>query len=642
MPDTTSSRSAGVADAPPATGRNGSSDDGSRRRRWGVRGVGPPGRTDHALPWLAVLLIVVLGAVPMLMALDEAEVVDAASAEAVGTSVQTWRDMAVVPRGGMKLLPPTPRYNGQPRFDDPPGLTWLHLLALSPLDRDEATVEDLIYATRLVSVAFGLLLIASVFWAGRSIGGIVTATMAGLVCASMPAVLTSGREATAAMQLAGMAVFAAAAALWAARPFKPHASLTRQAVGWTLCGLALGAAVLIGGAAMTLRILLPLIVVLLICPRRVGNLLALAAACCIAALMLAPWAVHVHEQSPTAWRSWFGPVLPSSWDGLGELGQAAACRLGWVLLGTLPWTLWLVGALVQPLSTSSTGARQRMFVGWGWFMTLALLLLVMPPSGSAQRLDLLLLLAVASLVTGQVFRQYSDLSDQGRHVRYWSTMRFPQLALLLTLSAALPMVLGYQDGLIRDGWMPRAVVAPMNAFYWIGLAVALTGIAGLSMRYALQHHPGRTLACWSVWTVTASAVIAIAATRGPLYQSQVNEEARALRQVVGDAAVAYVGAEAREPDPVLLLYSGLMISPRSAEQVEQIASEGEDFYVLTPIGESPKGSWQSIDTLPAARQRLWRSQGGKEQPVDESASVDKMEQTPEPAVASPDRGSHER
>ena len=34
----------------------------------------------------------------------------------------------------------------------------------------------------------------------------------------------------------------------------------------------------------------------------------------------------------------------------------------------MPWTVWLIGAIVQPFSTSSTGVRTRMFIGWSWFI----------------------------------------------------------------------------------------------------------------------------------------------------------------------------------------------------------------------------------------------------------------------------------
>lgn len=575
----------------------------------------PPKQRDHILPWLTVLACLLLAAAPLLIELGRPDVVDRNEALTLATSVQTWRDARALRGDDGSLVPPTPRFNGEPMVQRPPGVTWLHLIAFSTLDRADAPLESLILRGRLVSVAFALLAIAAVFWAGMSIGGLTTAALSALVCAALPLVVHEGRMATPAMPQLGAAMLCVAAALWAARPLKPAPALLRQASGWTIAGVALGATVLIGGIEIVAKVLVPLAIVLAICPRRLSYFFGIVAVVSIAALMVTPWALHVHEQDPTAWRSWLGRVTPALWTRPAELVDVVGHRVVWMLLATLPWTVWLLGGLIQPLSTSSKGVRQRMFMGWVWFLGVVLLLVLLPPQrGSA---ELLLALPAAALLVAQVFRQYTDLSDEGRHARYWRLVRYPYIAVLLALSIALPLAMAWQHELHADGYLPRLVVPPMNWLYWAGLAAVLLGIVGLSIRFAVQHFPARALVCWAIWVIVACGVMSIPLARGPLYASAIKTDAQLLAQIVRDTPVAYLrpidrpaGAPEASPDPGLLLYAGVTIPTLTPEQARQVAEEGELFYLLTPEATPPGPIWREVQVLESG-EALWHTLEGR-------------------------------
>lgn len=563
------------------------------------------------MPWLALLLILALASAPLLIELHEPDAANEVEARTVATSVQTWRDYVRLDESHRGLIPPTPRYNADPVLDRPPGVAWLHLLFFTSLERDEATVDQLLHRARLASAVFALLTVAAVFWAGMSIGGLQTAILAALTCASLPVFLCHGRLATPAIPQLGAAVLAVAAALWAARPLKPSPSLIRQALGWTICGLALGTAVLFGGASLVPKVLIPLAVVLAICPRRITYLFALAAACAIGALMALPWALHVHEAEPITWRDWGGSLVPERWANVGLLSAWIGRAIAWTLLALMPWTLWLIGGLIQPFSTSSVGSRRRMLIGWLWFLgTLAMLLALPPARDEAQ---LLLLVPPGAFLIGQVFRQFADLSAEGRHARFWRLARYPHLVLLTAVSVAAPMILASQFDLVRDGWLAGPITQPMTWMYWTGLSLALVGIVALSFRYAGAHYPARAAACWAVWVVVAWTVVQTPVGRGPLGENPVRNDAEELARLVGDAPVVYVASEpeAGEPSPTLLLYSGLSVPTLTPAQADQLVGEGQAVYALTPGSRPPSEAWRWVHRFEATEQALWHTLQGR-------------------------------
>ncbi len=332
-----------------------------------------------------------------------------------------------------------------------------------------------------------------------------------------------------------MAILSVAAAIWAIRPLKMPGGLVRQASGWLMCGLFLGMAVLTGGAADLPFILVPILLIFALYPHRLSHFMGLVAAVIIAGLLTTPWALYVHEQNAAVWQSWAHTLVPDYFHDIKALGEVVSERFVLLVLATLPWTGWLIAGLLQPFSTSSHGSRLRMFLGWVWFVPVGLLMLGAPGYGTLR--EMMLVLPAAALLSGQVLRQYSDLSDEGRHARIWRLLRWPNAFVLMFASVAIALVGRFQPGIIRAGWLPEPVLATMSVWYWVGLGVVLLLIVILSMRYAERHHPGRTVVCWAAWTIVAWCALVVPVTRGPMVRTPYAQAGALVRQATTGAGV---------------------------------------------------------------------------------------------------------
>lgn len=488
--------------------------------------VRPSRRRDAGTAWLVLLGLLVLAALPLAMELFRPAVYDAQEDRAVAVAVETWRRNVAYTDPEHLLDPWTPVYQGEPRSEDPPATTWLHVIALRRTMEPgmDPNAQALLWA-RIIGVGMTLLLIGSVYWAGHSIGGVLTASMSGLVGLSMPVLIYFGRLGSGDVHLAAWVALSIAAALWAMRPMRRNPALARQFLGWLVCGVGLGMATLTAGPVAIPPVVLPLAVMSLICPRRLGHTLGIIAAIAVAVLVVTPWSIHVHESMPDGWRQWVSTMQPAAFRGDWAIyGQTVGWR-AWAALAVLGlWALWLVPGLLQPFSTSTGEARRSMTLGWSWFVATAALMLLAP--GPAEVRPLMLLIAPASLMIGQVMRQYHDLSAEGRHARLWRTSRLLTLIATGVFSLAIPALVMFETSLPNwsTQWLgtSQTLFMPMHPGYWVGAAVALLLIAILAGRFALANHPGRALAGWSAWLVVLMVLMTVPLARGQFMKTPAN------------------------------------------------------------------------------------------------------------------------
>ena len=534
--------------------------------------------------WLTLLACLTVASSALLVDIDKPDVTRMTEAQSLATSIQTWQRHATLndtsPAGfGAERM--VPYRNEKKQLKDPPGLAWSHLAALAMFDAPaESDLPQLIFRARITTVVFALLTIAAVYWAGHSIGGMSTAAMSALVCAANPVFIYYGRLATADTQHAALTMVAVAAALWAIRPLRPAPSVERQFIGWVTSGLAMGTAILTGGPWTMLYVALPILLLLVLCPGRLSHLLGLLAALLIGTLMVIPWAVYADQHDATAYLHWLTTIRPSDEGVWGRLADQASRRILFLLAAMLPWTLWIAGAVIQPFSTSSTGTRLRMLLGWVWF-TAALLLVLFNPR-QVQSADPLIILPAASILIGHLFNQYAALASEGRYARLWRLLRWPHLAMLIVLSTAVPAAIYLQTPLQKLGWLSHTMADPPSWYYGLCLSVALLSIVFLSLRWAVQQFPVRSLVCWAAWTLTVTAVMAIPLSRGPAMANNVDDRVRA--QVQGKA-VYWFDPEGSEPNPILMLYAYpnraiRMVAPQEIEQLQKI---NEPFILVAPI-----------------------------------------------------------
>lgn len=508
-----------MSETPPVTQDRETGSPAKRPVRSGAETVGramPPKRERSAwMAWLTLLLCLLAIAAGVLSGIATRGVMVGRESAAVGGLAETWSHQRALEDGeGWEPLAWTPVEGGELRFGDPPGALWLQMLAMWDLRGGEVDRDTMRLRGRLVSAAMLLLAVAGTFWATHAIGGVLPATLAALAAGSMPLWLAWGRTSDPALVTAGWTMLAVGAGMWATRPLRPPPSVPRQVLGWALCGVLLGAAVLSGGLRALPPAVVPLVIVLVIAPHRVGHLLGLLTALATMALMLTPWALHVHEHDAGAWYTWWQALSPTQWDRPVGYGKLMLERLGWLALLLSPWSLWVGAGLLQTFSTSTSGARFRMLIGWAWFVLIAAMLLASPGQRLVQ--PLLLAVSAAAVVVGQVFRQFSDLASGGRIPRLWRWLRWPHFGALALLTLALPGAAIFQRTLVSAAVLDSPWVAPMAWQYWA--AGALTGgmLLGWSIKTLVRHEPARCAILWGVWGIVMTAFFAGPVARGPL------------------------------------------------------------------------------------------------------------------------------
>lgn len=576
-----------------------------------------PHKHDRLGAWLALLLCLALAAVPMLLYLDAPDALPTVESPTVAVAAETLRQRELLTSDAYSLEPLVPWKQGQPQYEPPPGIIWLQLAAFEASELSSPTdTRELIRNARYASVIAGLLAVAAVFWIGLSFGGLVTATLSAFVLIACPVFLFYARLAGPHVPLMAMSLLSLASAIWAIRPLKLPASLTRQGLGWGLSGLFMGMALLSGGLEALPIINAPLLLILILCPHRVSHLMGMVAAVIIAVLLATPWALYVHEQNPDIWQVWVAQLQPLYMRDWQQLGPIAGERFMHVLVMMLPWTPWLITGIMQPFSTSSAGARLRMFLGWVWFVAITLLLIMAP--GHARVDELLMVLPAGAVLVGQVMRQFVDLSAEGRHTRMWRLLRWPHTFLMMLVSLALPTALHYQNRLLQEGWLEQPVVATMPTLYWAGMASALALLTLLSLRFVVGHYPGKATVCWAIWSVTAFSLLMIPVARGPWLQTPLQRDGIRIAAFAGagdiymlaesDAAAAAPAEEESDTEvlPTLMLYAQQALPPITHAQVQQAKTEPTQLFVLSPADITLGEGYMLQQVLDVSGMKLWR------------------------------------
>lgn len=536
----------------------------------------PSGVTDQPALWLLLLLCLALMLPLMLVELHRNDVTHPGEARALVQARELHDQLALLDTNGILQLEPwVPLYNGHRQYTAHPGLDWIYATGIGLHEHLIGPVgpQRLILIGRCTSALFAGMVIVGVFWAGRCIGGNYTAAFAALLCLSTPILIYHGRLATAEMPSIGFSTLAVASALWAIRPLKPAPSVWRQALGWGFSGLCLAGALLVAGPIAWLTVGLPMLMMIVLCPGRIGHVLGLIATLLTGFVLVLPWTLFVYDRQPTAWLAWIEPLIPSLWqDPLGFVMEISV-RLGLVMLLLLPWTLWLLGGLGQPFSPSSKGARVRMFLGWIWFAPLTLLLVSLPKGDEPA--FLLPLIPAAAVLIGQTFSQFVELAAQGRYAKTWRRLCWMHLFLLVAASVIIPLLIQTQSPPVE------AYFAPMGWTLVVGLIVILWTILLLGLRTMLGDYPGKSLSLWAGWSMILLFTLLIPFNRGPLAHQPLRYAMPAMMELVGSEPIHWLSDEPpHEPHPVVLLYAQRAMPQVTLKQLKPLLQDQPQVYVM--------------------------------------------------------------
>jgi hypothetical protein len=459
-----------------------------------------------------------------------------------------------------------------------------------------------------------LLAMVSIFWAGHSIGGLRTATLAALVCLGSPLWLYDARLAEPAMVYVAWSLLSIAAALWAIRPLKPPPSIWRQGFGWMLCGTAMAAAVLCVGPGGFAGCCLPILVMLFICPNRLSHALGLVAALLIALLMVMPWAVYAHLRDPAAWPTNMAAWVPMDWLDPGLMFSRGLERLGLTLLVLMPWTLWLIAGVVQPFSHSSEGARAKLFLGLGWFAVAVVVFLGSTNDGGEA--TLLAVIPAGAIVFAELFEHYRTLADMGRYARFWRIMRWTHIFVLICVTMLVPTFLWIRPAAIPDRFSANQVFGSVHPVFVAGVTAALALMLVLSIRWAAKHHPVKAALAWCLWGIMLLFSIILPVWTGPVSTNPLSKEGEAIAGVTHGSRLFYLippnatggtPSDKLKANPILVLYANQSIPAITQAELEQVASENQQFFVLTRRSTTPPlpGMTPTLE-LAQVELKLWR------------------------------------
>lgn len=496
-----------------------------------------------------------------------------------------------------------PLYNGQRRLESAPGACWIHMLVLHATGQRADNTQHLITTLRRVSVTAALLTLAAVFWCGFSIGGRRTACLAALICAANPVFIYYARLASPAMLHTAWALMSIAAALWAIRPLKPPPSAERQLIGWLICGLCLGAATLTAGPITAVTVVMPILLLMLMCQDRVGHLMGLLAAMFMGMLTVMPWVLYVHEQDSSVWQRWIIHISIGQTGSIAQMTMTAGRRAVIVLTAALPWTVWYIAAVMQPISTSSRGQRIRMMLGLVWFVLLVAALGSMPQGDNLGHW--LAALPASAVMLGQLISQYDELASTAYYARLWRWLRLAQVLIVVIGSVALPIAIFATPPLVDVDAMSRLLHDPHRWAVPGSLMIGLLLIAVYSARWADSHYPAKAATAWAVWALVVLTTAAAVLPTADFARNVARDDARNIIVAHNHAPVYWLGKGAI--DPTVLLYAGKPTPQISLPQFEQLLAEGKPFYLLGPRELAVHGDklkW--VASLVHVGRQLWR------------------------------------
>jgi 4-amino-4-deoxy-L-arabinose transferase-like glycosyltransferase len=450
-----------------------------------------------------------------------------------------------------------PSHDWKPRLKKPPMVTWMHFLAWADLDPSEAEPDLLLYRARLLAVAMGLILLASVFWIGHTLGDLRLAVIATLVAGSTFFFQRQARTSSYDIHFVAWATLSIASALWAMNPRGGEVSRARLILGWLIAGLAMAASTMSKNPLAVAMVGLPVGgTIVLLTGRRKAAIFGLLAAVAITALIVTPWYIYVARTYATAEEK----LMREFTQPRGEDAQEFYYYICIFAL-VMPWTLWLISGLIHPFMGAARGRRRRLLVAWLWFVLICVFFSI--PAAKQQRY-ILPALPAAALLIAQVWRDHDVLAQHGRRDRSAGGLIRAHWIMLLVASILIGLFFALQEPIIEavadwhrqtaarlqaegrttgplwewvsgDDYPTKPVIEPVP-WMWAGLStLVLAGLAVAGLRVHLRGRPMHAAIIGAVWGLFLFGVIWHYYALAPSAVHPIRAPARELAHRVGDA-----------------------------------------------------------------------------------------------------------
>lgn len=557
------------------------------------RAMLPPPPVNRLQIWGALALGLVLLLPPLLIGLGKADTTYTMEKITLGSSQETW--LRQHEQGGRNWL--IPRWNGEPRVNKGPMSIWINMAAWWPLDPQTAEPQTLVHRARLAGVLLALVTAGCTFWAGMSVGGIRVAMMAMLATGTCLLFVRQGRWASYDVHLTAFTALAIASGLWAMRPLKASSGLDRRVVGWLICGLALGSAMLVKQPGVALAIVLPpmALMIAVVPSRRLGNALGFVFAVAVGALITAPWLIYVVQQAPTLGlerplgeifteTKLANPTNPS--QDSDQPFYYYALLIFWVF----PWPVWLIGGLFQPWVRGEGDRRRQLLIAWLWFVGLFVVLSI---AGAKQIRYIAPILPAAGLLVAQVWAYHVRLADRSVADPGANLLRIPHWVILIGGSVLFSLYLLFQapaanwlnanfagvgETILRPDELPGLHPAVIVI---VGLAMLGLSVAGLIWHF--RWRPRRAFAATALWAVLLMTIVQYSYARSYHGVNPFRDDAERVDAVVGDAPMYQLQIAGRHDTMIneeFLFYSQRVVPGVAPDRLDELQQPKEPLYVV--------------------------------------------------------------
>lgn len=476
-----------------------------------------------------------------------------------------------------------PTLNGIPHLDEPPLPIWLHMLAWQDMDPLTATPDQLLARARGVALVMAVVTLLATFWAGFSVGRLKTAALATVILGSSFLFIREMRIADVDTHLLAWVTLATAAGFWAMRPLKPVNWTGRQIVGWTTCGVAIAAGFLTRGPMVLVFVGLPIVAAIIAQPqRRLANGFGLLYASILGAMAWLGWYLSVAGVMPEA-----GEYLLTMLVAEGEEARPFWYYLT-IFLWIVPWTPWLIGALMQPLLGAKGERRRALLIAWLWFV-FTLIVLSLPTVKHVR--FLIPLLPAAAIMVAQLWAAHSEMATEGQRDRWINWVRIPHWLCLLIASVGLPLFVYYQQDLIEAGLLEQQVVPMMDWTTLAALGAGLLAITALGIWWHFRWRPTHAASATVAWMLVVATVgfagYAISDHRINDYRSEARiydemiQQARLLYFQPSDVAASRDTVLSQDPpNAAMLFYGQRVITPIRADELVGLLESEAPIYLL--------------------------------------------------------------
>lgn len=316
---------------------------------------------------LGVILLLVLP--PFIVFVGRPSPVRSMESICMQTSLETWLRV----NDGEPMAWWNPTWDGGViRIEKPPLLVWLNLAAWHALSPDSATMEQLAFGARLMTILVILLGLAAVFRIGVLLRNIYTGCLAALITGTFFLLVKQAHYATYDAQLMGWATLSVALGLQAICLRGTGGRPATIRLFWVLTGLALGATLMTKGPVGIIWVLGPLILALALLSKAPWrDLPGLCLAAVTGTLILMPWYLHTLHLQSAAISTLADEYKPVDVDQFRPVYYYAG-----LVAFVFPWTFWWVASWFYPFRQREEG-RARFFPS-GWFLLSFVFLCVWP------------------------------------------------------------------------------------------------------------------------------------------------------------------------------------------------------------------------------------------------------------------------